>query len=638
MKLITILLTIIILTSCSVKNDEEQGTALTSGTDDQKPVSNNNQDSDDSEPDDDILIDSDGDFVTDLQEKELGRNPNIADMPIIRTRFLQHYRITVSYKSLSDGKKGSFVIDTKKISDDPSFKYRVGEIFFRNNSLKSAALIGRFNGHSHGEYEEHDFSWVTYPEIDSRFFLDQTMKYRQYFDINKYNIENISLEFESSLRLKANSSFNELKNPLLTFRFYNYETESYDVIHSEVVERSVLSGVNEILTTKIENVDPKLVRENFFQKGEFIISELTDYELPSLGTTFTNLKASVKEKTIPVVYNTPLETSLKYVAVGEGKSFSEVMKYLFDDNFVVENERITSIYQFRNSIPNYQRLSELRNMDKKGDWFIFTNPTNKHFLDHLYTKDDVISLSYFLGSELSHQVEEKVFSYRENVSSSNSSKTYPLGNITSNSEISIILSPKNIKGDELMVDGGEVRNQGCNGRRNCVHFPMVCHVKMHGFRLFSKKLVFSEALTDELSRVFIVINQDEYQLSDLLSKKLASTSFKDGNIIISIKDISKIKEVSHTDENVIFIRAKGKSSTIFEGVRLERAEGRGWFMCANIIGSIAFENKLPVNIDSHRFNVWAHNLRWDVLKKSQNKTIYESFSFGVSSVISNKFN
>ena len=164
-------------------------------------------------------------------------------------------------------------------------------------------------------------------------------------------------------------------------------------------------------------------------------------------------------------------------------------------SFVVENERLTSIYQFRNSIPNYQRLSELKDMDKKGDWFIFTNPLSRHYLDHKYTKDDVISLSYFLGAELSQQVEEKVFSYRENVTSSNTSKTYPLGNISSHSEMAIILSPNLVKGDELIPGGGEIRNQGCNGQRNCVQLPMLCRVKLHGFKPFSKKLVFRYFLT-----------------------------------------------------------------------------------------------------------------------------------------------
>lgn len=634
MKYILITLTLITLFSCSVKNNEEQ-TNVETGTNEQKPVQ-----SDDNQgiPTNDQDKDSDGDFMTDREEIDLGRNPLIADIPEIRKRFLQHYKIIVTYKDLKNGEIGSFSIDTKRISDDPSFKYRVGDIFFRKNSLKSAALIGRYSGHSHGEYQEHDFSWITYPEIDSRFFLEKTMRYRKYFDENKYLIENIRLEFENSLRLKANSTYQELSNPTLTFRFYNYESENYEVIHSETIERTFMQGVNEIISIKIDNVDHKLIKENFFQKGDFIISELTDYEIPSLETTYLNLKSSIKEKTIPIVYNTPLETSLRYVSVEDGKSFTEIMKTLFDDNYAVENERLVSIYQFRNSIPNYQYLDELRDMNKKGDWFVFTNSLNKHFIDHKYTKDDVISLSYVLGSQLATQEEEKIFSYRESITSSNSSKTYPIGNISNNSVISFILQPLNKVGQELIPGGGEYRNQGCGGRRNCVSFPFLCGIRIHGFKNFNKEYSFDQSFNNELSRIALKINQNEYKLKDLFEQKKIKVHFKDKYIVIVIDKVSSIQSINPIDENVAMIKAYGKSTTHFSGVKLEKAEGRGWYQCPNIVANLAHNNKLPVNTNSVRFGEWAHWYNWNVLSKSQNKTIYESFNFGMSSTIINKFN
>ena len=643
MKYILILWTLVSLISCSVKSDEQiesENTEIeqqTAQNNDEEP-SSNGDDLPTPEPDP-ILedFDTDGDFVLDRVEKESGRNHLVADIPDIRVRFLQHYKIIVTYKEISSGKTGSFTIDTKKISDDPSFKYRVGDIFFRKNSFKSAANIGRFDGHSHGNYDEHDLSWIMYPEIDSRFFLEQTMNYRKFFDEKKYLIQNVSVELENSLRLKDNSTYKEISNPTLSFRFYNYESENYEILHSEIVDRNFTSGVNEIIKIKIDNVNPKLIKENFFQKGEFIISELTDYEIPELETTYSTLLESIRQKSIPVVYNTPLETNLYYVATENGKSFNKILSTLFDDNVTIENDRLSSIYQFRNSLPAYQYLDELEDEDKKGDWFVFTNPLNKHFLDHSYTNEDIISLSYVLGVDLARQENEKIFSYRENVSSSNASKTYPLGNISTNSELSIILKSLNKSGEELMVDGGEVRNGPCSGR-NCVSFPMVCQIRMHGFKNFTKNYSFNQSFKGELERVSLIINQDEFKLHDLVSKKLVATSFKGSNLVVTIKDINKIKKISNTDENPIFLRAYGKSNTHFEGVRLERAEGRGWFMCANVVGGIAFENKLPVNQDSHRFNEWAHNLNWSVLKKSKNRTIYESFNFGVSSVITNKFN
>lgn len=583
-------------------------------------------------------VDSDGDFVEDSVEKQLGRNPNIADLPIIRTRFLQRFKISVTYKNLSNGKEGSFVIDTKDLSEGPSFKYRVGSIFIRNNSLKSAAQIGRFSGHSHGEYNEHDFTWVSYPEIDSRFFLVQIMKYRKFFDSNRYNILNISLELESSVKLKANSSYNEIKNPVLTFRYYNYEKESFEIIHSEVIDRSIISGVNEIISTKIDNVDPKLIIDNFLQKGEFVISELTDYEIPSFGTTFKNLKASVKEKTIPIVYSTPLETSLKFVAIGDGKSFSDIIKHLFDNNFTIENNKLSSIYQFRNSLPNYENLSDLMGIDKKGEWFIFTNKLNKHYLDHTFNKGDVISLSYFLGSELATQTDKKYISYKESVTSSNKHKTYSLGELTSNSVVSFILSPYFRSGEMLALGGGKYRNQSCGTQRNCVSLPFYCKIDIYGFKSFKKKLRFNQSFKNELSRISIIINQTEYKLNTLVEKKLIRTEFAGNNLIVSIDDISKIQKINDYDKNQIRLRAYGKSKTHYDGVKLVKAEGRGWFKCPRIVADVAHANKLPINTRSVKFKEWSHWINWNILKRSRHRKTYESFNFGLASVIYRRFN
>ena len=54
--------------------------------------------------------DHDGDFLTNEEEARLGTNPRVADLPDVRTRFIQNYKIQVDYKNLSNGEIGSFDI------------------------------------------------------------------------------------------------------------------------------------------------------------------------------------------------------------------------------------------------------------------------------------------------------------------------------------------------------------------------------------------------------------------------------------------------------------------------------------------------------------------------------------------------
>ena len=101
MNFIILFTTLFSLLSCSFKSTPESAASPASSTMEiQETTINVNQD-------------SDGDQVTDLVEKEQGRNPLIANIPNVRVRFLQNYKIVVKYKALADGAEGDFVIDTK---------------------------------------------------------------------------------------------------------------------------------------------------------------------------------------------------------------------------------------------------------------------------------------------------------------------------------------------------------------------------------------------------------------------------------------------------------------------------------------------------------------------------------------------
>ena len=226
--------------------------------------------------------DSDGDMMLDKDEIALGRNPLIANIPNVRVRFLQNYKMVVRYKSLESGTEGEFSIDTKVHQDDPDFKYRVGEVFIRNESFNNAANVGKFSTHSWGEVQEHDLSWVSYPEVDARFYSEKVLLYKQYFNPEKYEITGTTVYLENSVQLKGNDGFKNIKNLTLNFYYYDYEKETYELLKAQKVERHFNAGVNETFEVVLENVPANLIAENYFKRGEFIISELGDFEIQEM--------------------------------------------------------------------------------------------------------------------------------------------------------------------------------------------------------------------------------------------------------------------------------------------------------------------------------------------------------------------
>ncbi len=621
MKLFILLLITVNLVSCSVKSY---------GDAEQKPKRRIDSLS--------ATNDSDGDLMNDKAEGDIGRDPFIADLPSIRVRFLQNYKISVFYKELATGNEGQFEIDTKVGANNPDFKYRVGNVFLRESSYRTAASIGKFSDHSWGDYKEHDLTWVKYPDIDQRFFQENVMRYSKFFNEEHFLISNITVELENSIKLNANTDYRQISNPELTFRFYNYESENYEVLHSEVVDKNILAGVNEIVTIKFENVNPKLISENYFKKGEFIISELTNYEIPKLKVDYKKLAKSISSKTIPVVHNTPLETRVDYVAVGKGVKFSKVLSTLFGKKFLIENEKLKSINQFKDNLPRYEYLSELRSQDKKGSWFVFTNRLNKHYLEHDFTSKDVISLSYILGKDLSSQVDEKVFSYSAEVETTDHYQTYVLGNVFPNSEISFFIESKRIFGEKVKQWTDFVANTPCGGRRNCVSIPFRCDLSFNIFETLNSTLSFSKDLKGEINQLFLIVNGNEYKLVDLINEKKLSLSWSELGLSISIKNINEIQEISNTDENVLALKVSALRSSLFNGVKLVRMGGKASYECPRIVANAAAYNKWPLYVESDRFGEWSRFVNWNNVKRGERRNLVQMFSIGITSLISNFHN
>ena len=387
----------------------------------------------------DPTADSDGDGVKDGEEIKLGRNPFVAELPDLKVRFLQNYKIEVLYHpSVGDPVKDqkSFVINTDIKDTNPDFKFRVGNVFARNHALKTAASFGRFSSHTSGTFEEHDLSWVSYPDLDPKFFHAQAIKYRDVF-CDQNIIDDIKITLTNQVKLNESPFFKEIKNLKLNFYFLNHETENYEILSSTTIDRHFQSGIYESFDVEIDHAPVALLKESFFKRGEFIISEVDDFEVPATSSNYKTLLAKVLAKSIPVLYETPLEEKIYYVASEAGVRFQNVLKVIFDKNYEVKDDSLLKIGQFQNNLPDYTHLREVQDKDKLGKWFVMTNDFKENYLDHIYKPTDRIVLSYVTGSDLSDQTQESIYSYASKIDGNKSESILPLGNISPNSRVEL---------------------------------------------------------------------------------------------------------------------------------------------------------------------------------------------------------
>lgn len=594
-------------------------------------------------PEDLSKMDTDGDKLNDLEEKDRGLNPFVANIPELKTRFLQNYSIKVSWHVQTGGvdhleSAWDFTIDTRVGRNDPDFKYRVGEVLVRNKAFSEASRIGRFSTHSWGDIQESDLTRVIYPEVDTRFSKQNNLRVGQYFDNDKIMIDTVTVELENSVKLLPSSLYSSVKDLELNFYYFNYESESYELLVTKLVDRHFNRDVNETFSVTLENVPVDLISQNYLKRGEFIISEVKDFFIPELGVKYSALMNSVKAKTIQMVVNDPLETRSAFVAPFSKKNrFSDLMDNLYPKQFHVTEDKLTKLGQFENNLSDYTHLKEVKTEDKKGKWFILTDRMNQTYLDHEFKAGEAIILSYITGKELAEQTSEKVNSLRFAVSGFSDYEIYPLGNVSPNSVVDFQLETGKRTGEgvdkkeDFPVSGGD-----CGS--NCHVWQFSCHFKFNIFKARDEGYEFKKDLTEELSQLSLIINEEEFDLKKLVEEKKAEVFWQDKNAHFRISDISKIKEIVEAHENVISLKIKTLTETTFDGVNLVSYSGRESYGCFNLAGAAAFNMKIPIYEGSKDFNQWARNFNWNVLKVGKDRTYSQPFTMNVSSTVNNYYN
>lgn len=584
--------------------------------------------------------DSDGDKITDGEEITRGTNPFIADIPQLQVRFLQNYSISFFQTSTTENMSstGEVRIETAFGRINPDFKYRVGEVMLRDRSFQSAASIGKFDSHSWGEITRQDLTWVKYPEIDPAFYHAEAMRVRPYFEKGSV-IEGLKVNLENTFKLLPNSRFKEIKNLTLAFRYYDYERETFELLHQTTVARVLQAGIAETISVEIENIPENLIADNYLKKGEFIISEVVDFDIPELDTTYKTLMASVSAKSIPVLITTPLETRVAHVALPKKTArFQEILRQIFVDKFMVVDNRLQKVEQFENNLGSYTYLKEIKDQDKKGKWFVFTDKLLRHYLEHNFTRDDVISISYVTGKELATQAEEKVYAYYPAASGNEDYVVYPLGNISPNSEVDLQIEGNWLSGDKLTSFKEEFHSNGAGCRGNCSTSDIHCFWDVNKFEVRNEPLFLKKDYSGEFDQIKLVINRSEFLIKELIEKKLVTPRWEKNSLNLNITDVNTIQEIEPFSENVIALKVSTHKGDTFNGIKLAKMTGKQSYYCPAITTNFAFSTKLPISDESLEFPKWRSSVHWDKIKLGKRKQYSQPFSLSVSSTVKNYHN
>lgn len=628
MSKLLILITMMSIAACSFKNDDKNNT---SPARDERRIG-------ELSPDELKKMDSDGDFISDFDELEKGLNPLIANIPEIKLNFSKAYTVKIKVKDLASNEIIDLKIEQAVDENDPDFQFKTGRIYDRDYIHQVSARNGKYSSYTVGEINKINLNKISYPEISSNKLHSWRLKYLQYFNTKKYEIIESEILIKNSLSFKKPSNIAMIKNLKLGIKYWDFKEDQFKEIHEEVMTDHFETGAFNEFDLKITNPPVDFFKHSLFKKGKFLVAEVKDYEIPSLDVTFKTLSDSVLRKTTPVIHDSPLATDIYWVATSRRyKDFTEILKLIFDDNMRVEDEKLTKVIAFENNLPDFEYLSEVKELKKKGKWFVLTNSLNHHYLSHKFTPKDVIAISYITGDVLSSQIENnrsglnRIFS---EASSSTTSIKKKLGKVLKNSQVELAFKGVYKKGTNVKTDGPL-------WYREDRYLKVYCEWEVNTLHDYEGAWDISKKLNDDIESVWLNINDKSFKITDLIANKQVDSSFQNHILTVKINDFKKIDEsfdeLSTFDIGLEFFPT---SKTVFVGSRLYKQEGKHWQSCAGVHLQYFLGNNPHVPVSTRSLPNIQFYQPWQSrgLKIAPDETIENSYKIDVSSKLINYFN
>ena len=631
MRLVLYLL-VVLNFGCSFKSDENYGQKLTEERSN-KPTSGVEIGSSDLEGES-ANKDTDGDFVKDVDEINLGRNPLVSDIPAYSLSFDQNFSIVLKLLNKKTNKEELFVIKKEVLESSYKYKYLTGNSLLEKELLYSIGERAVFDEQVFGLFQESFFNWIFYPSLE----VDERTKFafdvEKYLDESFYEILDIEISGNFYFDLNRNGYFDEVKDVKTNFYFKDYITNEYLQIYTMVDTNLIVKNGITKIPFKINNISLSWLTDNFLKRGELFAIGVDDYFIPSLNSTYKELINSVKEKTVPLVVITPIGESIKFISNAEHKYIHEFLNEIYNDQFNIAEGRVTKVAQFENNIPEYTDLSELRAGSKKGRWFVQTNKGVDDYLNIEYSNGDLVILSYFTGEILSKIVKNTHSSNSKNLRSNFNDEYFPLGKINKNGSYVLSIKPNMIWGDKNLFREDIIYPTPTGCSRNCYSIEFKCTYHVNTISFFQEKYAF---INDSiLERIFLSDGKIKLNLKNMIEEKKVRITKNNDQLNLYLSNINDLFENDSPDEFGIMLSSE--NDIVAEGITFFRIEGKDQGYCIYIGINAAIKNKWPLNTKSTNFTEWENIVDWNKVQKGNMKTVSKHFSIRLQSRYIEYFN
>jgi hypothetical protein len=484
-----------------------------------------------------------------------------------------------------------------------------------------------------GKLSKTNPDWVVFPEVHELHRQKVLMGLLDKEQLQHFDRQSLSLSFNVSLRLGEHEYFKSVKNSVLNFYFYDHFHKSYQLIKSKRIEGSHLEKQRVDLEVKIDSAPVKLLFENFFKYGQFLVAEISDFEIPHLSKNYSTLMSSVKSKTVPVAISTPLRNELHYVASDIKPSLAELLDYRYKEHFEIQGKDLKSIGGFASNLKSYKNLLDFKDEDKTGKWFVLTNEIPNHYGVHRFRQGDFISLVYMRGSELARKP-QKVDTSDPFVAKDELIKK--LGVFSKNSKLTLSFNrPIVFDRPWSKAQSDTYHSSGASCGDNCITPEYTCTLNSVVVKDSYRPGVF-DTESEFLNYLYLSNSKEKRSIKSLITQDQGIIQQRGDLIQIKIRDISGLFDDKELNQLELILEQKVKS--VLPGARLVSKSGADSYQCPGVLLKHALANKLPISIHSVEFDDWSKFIDTGQVSFADRDETKRSFQFSAVATLTNYFN
>lgn len=465
-------------------------------------------------------LDSDGDGKSDLEEQKSGENPFVADVPIFNGSFFQEMKVTTHFyepyrhseESVSFQVRQDLASENGTPYEERDFLDSGSEFISEQNALLAKRSSYR-SFHQTQDLGPDQIGFFSPPRMNDLKIFPYSNRVALLSQTHDFEEIEFSIMNRLNFTFKGAQTYTDI---VINLYWYDEQTREFKVIGSDILKGVYEFNHDYLVPLNFKTNNKNLVKMISINGGRFLYLKVMDFKVIELNRFYKQILSGVQEKSVPVLVSIDSKPTLKYIGInGRPTQLKSILELATLNTSQIYNNEIVRIGDETNST-TFENDPFGGNTKVENKWFLLTNEITNSPFSYSFSPRDVINLTYLSSASPNGLIP----SYFGNIASTESYQTLKTIKILKNNFLDLRLN--------LRPSFAVVPINKASRLLTCSATPLSKSCFEYSHELKTLKGI--QALQVS-SILYLVINNVEFRLDQLIEQKLASFRVKNSEVI-----------------------------------------------------------------------------------------------------------